>query len=340
MKLNNQIYLLFNVVRSLTISRLTNISKLFISYILSKYLRKNFHHGKPFSLSIEPTTSCNLGCLECPSGQKKFSRPTGKMNLEMLEDIIQQSRKNLWYVTLYFQGEPLLNTNLPEMISRLKREKIIVGTSTNAHFLTRAISKKIIQSKLDRLIISLDGTKPETYAKYRIGGNYNLVIENIKHFLQERKLQKTTYPFVELQFIVFKHNEHQINEIKLLGKELGVDKVSIKTAQIYDYEMGNPLIPTEGKYSRYKKGQEGTFVIKSKLPNSCKRMWSSAVVTWDGKVVPCCFDKDASYQFGNLRENSFDKIWKSKDYNSFRNRILDNRSSIDICKNCTEGIKI
>lgn len=317
-----------------------NIFKLFVSYIISKFLRKNFHHGKPYSLSIEPTTSCNLGCLECPSGQKKFSRPTGKMNLEMLENIIQQSKKYLWYVTLYFQGEPLLNSNLTEMIGRLKREKIIVGTSTNAHFLTRDNAKKIIRSKLDRLIISLDGTKAESYEKYRIGGNYDLVVENIKHFLQERKLHKTAYPFVELQFIVFKHNEHQINEIKQLGKDWGVDKVSIKTAQIYDYEKGNPLIPTDEKYSRYKKVKEGTFVIKSKLPDSCKRMWSSAVVTWDGKVVPCCFDKDASYQFGNIGENSIENIWKSKEYNAFRKRILDNRSSIEICKNCTEGMKI
>jgi radical SAM protein with 4Fe4S-binding SPASM domain len=69
-------------------------------------------------------------------------------------------------------------------------------------------------------------------------------------------------------------------------------------------------------------------------------MWSSGVITWDGLVVPCCFDKDATHQMGNLAENSFHDVWKGPAYNGFRQAILKSRSEIDICKNCTEGTKV
>lgn len=316
-----------------------NIFQISLSYQISKLSGKNLHWGKAYSLSIEPTTSCNLGCLECPSGQKKFTRPSGKMSMDLLDKIIEQTGKKLYYVTLYFQGEPLLHQQFTDMVKKLKQGKIIVGTSTNAHFLSKEKSKKIIESGLDRLIISLDGTNQETHSKYRIGGDFELVANNIRGFLEERKKAKSFLPMVELQFIVFKHNEHQIDDIKMLGKKLGVDKVTIKTAQIYEYENGNPLIPSIEKYSRYKKTEDSHYSIGSKLPNSCQRMWKSAVITWDGMVVPCCFDKDATHSFGKIQEDEFNTIWKSKKYDEFRQLILDNRSVIDICKNCSEGIK-
>jgi len=125
-----------------------------------------------------------------------------------------------------------------------------------------------------------------------------------------------------------------------LAKELGVDEVKFKTAQIYDYEQGSELIPTIEKYARYKQKPDGTFTIKNKLLNHCWKMWHSCVITWDGKVVPCCFDKDASHPLGDLRQNSFSEIWQHKAYQDFRANLLQARSNIDICKNCTEGTKV
>jgi radical SAM protein with 4Fe4S-binding SPASM domain len=109
---------------------------------------------------------------------------------------------------------------------------------------------------------------------------------------------------------------------------------------VYDYENGNPLIPTIEKYSRYKRLSNGKFVVKSSLDNHCWRMWSGAVVTWDGKVVPCCFDKDATHEMGNLSKEDFKSIWKGKAYAMFRKQLLKGRKEIDICKNCSEGTKV
>ncbi len=326
------------IISKLTIARISNAFALLLSYFVSTVFGKYLYLGKPYSISVEPTTSCNLSCPECPSGLKKFSRPTGLINDETIEKIISQFAKHLLYITFYFQGEPLLHPKFAEYVKRLKQEKLIVTTSTNAHFLNAENSQKIINSGLDRLIISLDGTDSETYLKYRKGGDFDLVVANIESFMKLRKSSNKKTPWVELQFIVFKHNEHQISEIKELGKKLGVDSVSIKTAQLYEFEDGNELMPGLIKYSRYTKQSDGKYRIKSKLPNKCFRSWSSNVITWNGDVVPCCFDKDADYNFGNIMNTDYLEINKSSRYQNFRKQILKDRSKIDICRNCTEGL--
>jgi len=336
--MNNLLFWAKLYIETLSFSRLTNIIKLEFSYYLSIISGRSIHWGMPISISIEPTTSCNLKCPECPSGLNKFSRQTGSISQETIEKILKQFGKHLIYITFYFQGEPLIHPEFSKYVKMLKAKKIIVGTSTNAHFLTKEKTNEILDSGLDRLIISLDGIDSETYLKYRKGGDFELVIENIRSFLKIKKERKSKKPFVELQFIVFKHNEHQIDEIKALGKDLGVDKVSIKTAQLYEFEEGNELMPGQVKYSRYEEFEKGKFRIKSKLPNHCRRSWTSNVITWDGGLVPCCFDKDAEYRFGNITEQNYKEIISNKEYNSFLNQILKDRSKIDICRNCTEGL--
>ena len=119
-----------------------------------------------------------------------------------------------------------------------------------------------------------------------------------------------------------------------------LEAVRLKTAQVYEYENGNELIPLQEQYSRYKKNKDGTYSIKNKMVNSCWRMWQGCVITWDGIVVPCCFDKDATHRLGNLKEQKYAQLWKGEGYQQFRRSLLQSRSEIDICKNCTEGTKV
>jgi len=336
--MNYRFYFAKSLLSNLSFHRAVNTLKIYSSFWISRLLSKSIHWGQPLSISIEPTTSCNLSCPECPSGLKKFSRPTGKISRSNFELILKQMGQSLQYITLYFQGEPLLHSEFADFVRLAKQQKIMVATSTNAHYLNREMANEIVTSGLDRLIISLDGTDAETYVKYRRGGDFNQVIENIKTIVEVRKEHKAKHPLLELQFLVLKHNEHQIEDIKKLGKELGMDKVVLKTAQVYEFEVGNDFIPDLDKYARYEKQADGKYRIKNKLPNHCFRMWSGCVLTWDAQVVPCCFDKDADYKFGAVTEQTFKKIWKSDDYNDFRNQILSDRSKIDICRNCSEGL--
>jgi radical SAM protein with 4Fe4S-binding SPASM domain len=294
----------------------------------------------PFSVSIEPTTSCNLRCPQCPSGLREFTRPTGMLEQNFFEHTIAQLRKSLHSLTFYFQGEPYLNPGFLKMVKFAAESNIYTITSTNAHYLDEKNSAETVKSKLDKLIISVDGITQEVYQQYRIGGNINKVIEGTKEILKQKKLLGSLTPHVVWQFVVFKPNEHQVEAVKKLGRELGVDEVKIKTAQIYDFENGSELIPSTEKYSRYRKNGKGQYEIRNKLLNQCWRMWQGCVITWDGKVVPCCFDKDAKFKLGNLEIESFSSVWYSKEYDQFRSSILKGRDQVDICTNCTEGTKV
>lgn len=329
-----------NIISKLSIHRIWNIIQLQLSYYFSLMLKNPVVWGKPFSVSIEPTTSCNLRCPECPSGLRKFSRNTGMLTFDLYKKIVDEIGRYLMYMILYFQGEPYLNPSFFEIVKDAKRRKIYTATSTNAHFITEENARKTIESGLNRIIVSLDGIGQETYASYRVGGRYQRVIDGITTLVNLKKELKSRTPYIVLQFIVFKTNEHQIEEVKRLSKELGVDELQLKSAQVYEYEKGNPLIPTIDKYSRYRQRDNGSWEIKNDFPNKCYRMSVSCVITWDGLIVPCCFDKDAIHQMGDLKKDSFDTVWKNKTYQEFRMKVLTNRKSVDICRNCTEGMKL
>ncbi len=328
------------IVKKITGKRFLNALALYVSYILSKHLKIETHWGLPASISIEPTTSCNLRCPECPSGLRSFTRPTGMLQEELFKKIIDELHSSLIYLIFYFQGEPYLNPNFLNMVTYAKEKNIYTATSTNAHYLTNENCKKTILSGLNRLIISIDGTTQETYQSYRIGGNLNKVIEGTKNMIKWKKEMKSATPHLIFQFLVVRPNEHQVEEVKQLAAELGVDEVRFKTAQIYNYKHGNRLIPQNEKFSRYKRNADGTYSIVNKMLNHCWKMWHSAVVTWDGKVVPCCFDKDAHHVMGNIQNQSFSEIWRGQPYRHFRALLSKSRSHIDMCKNCTEGTKV
>lgn len=330
----------FNFLKKLGPRKMWNALKVVSSFYLSSLLQRNIQWGMPFNVSIEPTTTCNLGCPECPSGLKSFTRDTGTMEVDFYEKFLAETHQNLIYLYFYFQGEPYLHPKFLDLVQAASKKNIYTVTSTNAHFLTPRKARETVESGLDRILISIDGTTQDTYESYRIGGSLDKVIAGTKNLVAAKKELNSSTPHIIIQFLVVKPNEHQIPEILQLGKELGVDEVKLKTAQIYDYQNGSELIPTIDKYSRYKKQADGSYTIKNKLENKCWKLWHSCVVTWDGKIVPCCFDKDAKYEMGDLRKYSFESIWKNKAYDKFRNQLVMNRKSIDICTNCTEGLKV
>lgn len=329
-----------NMLSKLSLRRVWNAGKVFSSFYWSKWTKRAVQWGMPVSISFEPTTSCNLRCPECPSGLRAFSRPTGMLKKDFFTETIDQLYKDLFYLVFYFQGEPYLNPNFLDMVAYASKKKIYTATSTNAHYMTEANARRTVESGLDRLIISIDGTTQEVYQQYRVGGRLDKVIQGAKNIVKAKKELKSKTPFIIFQFLVVKPNEHQIEEVKALGKEIGVDDVWFKTAQVYDYESDpNRLIPTLDKFSRYKKTETGT-VFKGNITNQCWRLWHDPVITWDGLVAPCCFDKDAQHKLGDLKQKSFKEVWQNGEYKAFRTKLLHGRKNIDICANCSEGTKV
>lgn len=331
---------ILNLLSKLTLKRFVNFLKVVAGYYYSRLSGRVHVFGLPFSVSIEPTTSCNLRCPECPSGLRAFSRPTGMLDTQFYSSVIDQLHRHSLYIIFYFQGEPYLNPQFLEMVSYANSKKLYTATSTNAHYLDDDAAKRTVESGLDRLIISIDGTTQEVYEQYRIGGKLSKVIDGAKNIVKWKTELKSETPFVIFQFLVVGPNEHQLVDAENLAKEIGVDEIAFKTAQINDYQNGSPLIPLNYQFSRYKELKNGQFQLKNKLLNHCWKLWQSAVITWDGKVVPCCFDKDAKYQIGNLATEKFESVWQGKEYNHFRQSVLTSRKEIDICQNCSEGGKI
>ncbi len=320
--------------------RLWNFLILKISFHLSSIIKKPIHWGLPVAISIEPTTTCNLQCPQCPSGLRQFTRPTGNIDLILNEKILSQTGKQLQYINYYFQGEPFIHPNFLDLVEAARKRNIYVVTSTNAHFISEETAEKVVLSGLSEIIISIDGLEQKSYEKYRINGKLDKVLVGTKNLIAAKRKLKKKNPTIVFQFLVVRYNENEIEALYSLADELGVDEVRLKTIQVYDFESGNDLLPENETYSRYKKQKDGSFSLKNSFKNKCWRMWSSNVFTWDGRIVPCCFDKDAKHQMGKIELDDFKKIWKSAIYDEFRSQVIKDRKAIEICKNCSEGSKI
>lgn len=324
------------LARTLNFRRLINLLWLGLGYLSFLLSKRTLNPGLPFAVSIEPTTSCNLRCPECPTGTRSLTRPLGFINLKLYFNIIEQLSSHLMYLTLYFQGEPYLHPAFNAMVAYARSKKIYVATSTNGHYLNDENAEATIRSGLSRLIISLDGTDQETYSGYRKGGDYNTVTTGVKRLAAWKQKLGVNHPYIIIQFLVLSINEHQSGSIKQLGLDLGADEVQLKTAQLNSYTKGNPLMPKDKKFSRYIALPDCTYKPAGKLRNLCFRMWTSPVITWDGDVVPCCFDKNADHRIGNIRTVDFIEIWKSPEYEKFRTQIRHSRKSVDMCCNCQQ----
>lgn len=330
------VYDFFRLFRLVNRKKLLNFLQLKFSYFFFIVTGNNVHKGKPAFLSVEPTTLCNLHCPECFTTQPSFTRPKGNLSRDLFQKILNDASAYGFYLNLYFQGEPFMNPELVDFIVMAKHDRFYTVISTNGNFLDDVMAEKLVNSQLDRFIISLDGTDAATYNEYRKNGNFENVLSGIQSMVAVKKRMGKRHPFIELQFLLTKKNQHQQKEIKKLGRQLGVDKVTIKSFQLVTSNNAGEWLPE--KSSRYTTDKNGTVTINSNLPNRCFRMWCSCVITWDGNVIPCCFDKNASFNMGTILNQSLDEIWKKEKYQIFRNKVFSERKNIDICCNCSEGL--
>lgn len=225
----------------------------------------------------------------------------------------------------------------PEFFSFLEKcKKINTTVATNGHFLSAGNADKLVRSGLKKLIISLDGMDKATYSLYRVNGDFDTVLEGIRNVSEAKK--KSSSPIkVIIQFLVNKNNEHQISQVKHFSGEIKAN-LKLKSMQIINSDTFEKWLPSIKKFCRYEI-TEGEYRIKSLFPNRCARLWFNPVITWDGKVVPCCFDKDADHILGDLNEDSFQEIWNGPKYRIFRRSLISGRYLTDICRNCTSGLK-
>ncbi len=323
--------------KSFRFKRVVNSIKVYLSYYLSLLLKKSIYWGFPPVVMIEPTNICNLKCPMCPSGNGTLKRAKGYMEFSTFKIIIDEIKNKSFMVVLWNQGEPYLNKDFLKMVKYASDKGLFTLVSTNANIDINV--EETVKSGLDSIIVSLDGSTQATYNKYRVNGELNKVLENVRKLVEIKNKLNVKHPLIRWQFIVMKHNEHEIESIKRLANELGVENLEFKTVQIYSKDDIHHFLPENPKYRRYKiKGDD--FELKFGIKNRCRRIWTNAVVNWDGEVAICCFDKDVEYKIGNIKDKPLAEIWKNDSIQKIRNKILSNRKEIPICRNCGESVKL
>jgi radical SAM protein with 4Fe4S-binding SPASM domain len=305
--------------------------------MLSLLTRKARYWGSPPVVMIEPTNICNLKCPLCPSGNQTLQRTKGFLDFEVFQKIIDEISKTAFMVVLWNQGESYLHKDFDKMVHYASDKGLFTLVSTNANLDLDA--ENIVNSGLDSMIISIDGTNQESYNKYRINGKLEKVYQNVTNIVAAKKKLKKKNPILRWQFLVMKHNEEEIPLIKKEAVRLGVDNLELKTVQIYSKEDIQNFLPKNPKYRRYNIKSD-SFELKHGIKNRCRRIWTNAVINCDGEVAICCFDKNGEHKIGNIKNLSLKELWKNEKIMQMRNLILHDRQAIDLCTNCLEGIKI
>jgi len=320
-----------------TFRRALNLLLCGVGYFFSRVFRYPIVFGKPISVSTEPTTRCNLSCPECPTGIDKLGRKGGDMPLNRFIQIIDEVSPTTFTVLVHFQGEPLMNPNIFEMIGYASSRRMISEMATNAMLIDEEVSKQLINSGLKKIVITIDSPIEREFGFYRRGGKLGGVIEGIKHIQQARRDKNSRYPLVVVELLALKGNVDQIKEFVGLCKKLNVDGIRVKTAHLLNLDDAENKVPMGTKYSRYKVANDGSIALKGNGSSSCSAPWFKLSVTHDGWVVPCCFDKSSTFIMGTIITQTIREIWFSHHYNNFRRRLIRNRNELPVCSSCPQG---
>jgi radical SAM protein with 4Fe4S-binding SPASM domain len=320
--------------KSMGLAKTTNLILAGYSFLKSNITRRASVYSMPPAIGVELTNHCNLQCPECSSGSGQMKRGRGFMDLQLFEKAMSELAPYLFYINLYFQGEPMLH---PQFFSFLATHKGAFSVvSTNGHFLSIENAEKLVQSGLNKLIVSLDGMTQESYSAYRKGGSIDKVIEGIRN-ISEAKGKFRSSLKLEIQFLINRINENQVPIVRQFAESMKAS-LSLKSMQVINRNNFEKWLPEKESYSRYTT-LNGEYQIKNLFPDRCARLWFNPVITWDGKVIPCCFDKDAEHILGDLDQDTLRDIWNGPKYRSFRKSILSGRHMTEICRNCTSGLR-
>jgi MoaA/NifB/PqqE/SkfB family radical SAM enzyme len=289
-----------------------NVLKLRINMALKREAVNSF----PVAAFIEPNLYCNLQCPACPTGLRLGLRPTVAIDEELFRSVIDQIGDYVFQLFMYNWGEPLLHKQTPEMIAYAKKRDINILLSTNLSIkLTDDYIDRLVLSGLDRLIISLDGVTQESYSKYRRNGNLALVRENtmrIKH-AKQRFASKT--PKVVWQFLVFRHNEHEIEQARALHKDWGADEFIVGGAEMPMEPHDEGFEPsTIAAYNIYHPDHPSQREAERQLTSdrACTWLYGVFVLNPNGKVSPCCAVPTEKLDFGEYYKDDFFTVWNNE----------------------------
>ncbi len=286
-----------------------------------KWRGKEVVSGYPYLFVFEVTNVCNLNCPFCLTGKGiSGGRDVKHMSFEEAKEIIDQVGDYIYLLQLYTWGEPLINKDIYRIVDYAKSKNIYVMLSTNATVMTTKNNERLVDSGIDYIMVAVDGGSSETYKKYRVGGEYEKVLANIKNLLEVRRKKAASHPFIEWQFIVFRHNEHEVEKTERMAYELGINKFTPLPAYVED----ETWLPKEDKYK--------VEMFNPERLKNCDRPWTHLNVRADGGVASCCYAFEKTDDFGELSDNSFLEIWNNQKFRLSRKMIYAKRKGVEVPK--------
>jgi len=297
----------------------------------------------PYLLIIDPCNYCNLRCPLCPTGLNDLGRPQAMLSFEHFQKYFDPFAPYLFEVYMHNWGESLLNKQVYRMIEYAQRHNVGANLSSNFVRVRSEELDQLLDCGLEYLVVSIDGASRESYAQYRIGGDYDRVIENLSELLRRRAARGQATPVVEWQFIVMKHNEHETAEAERLSKKLGVDLIRfIPVGMPYEFknrqETADKWFPTTIAGRSASDHQELQYGQANK-PSPCFYLYRSMVINPDGGVSPCCVVYRKNRDFAELNVERIEpmEIWNNPKYLSarslFSSATLPQRQAT-VCDRC------
>lgn len=313
------ITLVLNVIKYLTPLKLFNL----VIRELEILRRVDLPKGLPFHAVIDILNACNLQCSYCPTGRRQNSgRSQRIIDIDLLEIFLDNIGKYLIMADLFNWGEPLLHPQIDNIVRMFHERRIFHHISTNLNIHNKQVLEKVCDAGLDFLTISISGITQEIYEKYHQKGDINLVLDNLRHIINYKKKLKCINPIIELKYLVFKFNIHQIDEARNLAKEMGVDIFRA----CYAGGPEDEIIPIKEvqKHLLY----PGTGKL-------CSQLWRTIVLNSDGGVAPCCFVYFKKDDFAEYRQSDMFNIRDIMTNNKYiaARRMFKNSSGSELPKN-------
>ncbi len=300
--------------------------------------------GRPYVVFVDPINLCNLRCPLCATGTGELQRTRQRMDYEHFKRVIDTLSPWAYEVSLYNWGEPLLHKDIFEMIKYARSKNLSTVMSSNLSIKKPELMDQLVDSGLEELTLSIDGVTQDVYEKYRVRGDLALVFDNVRRLLAVREARGSALPVIEWQFIVFKHNEHQIEAAKAMAQELGVDLIRfIPSGLPFDATVERKRDLAKEFFSsapafRYQDPEAPVFRnAPFKQHGGCYYLYRSLTVNPDLGVAPCCIVYDEKYDFGDMKQQEFDEIWNNERYRSARtefSRLAVSPGAETVCQKC------
>ena len=279
--------------------------------------------GRPYVLNLDPSSYCNLRCPFCPTGQRNQQRSYANLPLNRFKHLMDEVGPYLFSLDLFNWGEPFINKDLIPMIEYMQPFNIYSSVSTNFDIkMTEGIAERIVSSGLSKLIISADGASQESYEKYRVGGKLDNVLRNMKGVAAAKQRAPSSTPQIFWRFLVFRHNEHEIERAKGMAEEMGVELELCAPYVAVAEEKYRDWVSTIPQFNKYTPtGEESTQKLQRgpvTKDGACDCLWMSAAINSNGSVSPCCGIWEEKHDFGKIDEGGFWEVWNSQTYRAAR----------------------